>query len=65
MTVYILIFGLKCGFCSITFERMELFRPYTDPQPLSRVENKINLNVVMLHIKLKGKKYRPTEKQRL
>ena len=36
-----------------------------DPWGWVKRSNIFFLNVVMLHIKLKGKKYRPTEKQKL
>ena len=34
--------------------------PYTHPQSVGWLKGKTNLNVVMLHIKLRGKKYRFT-----
>ena len=44
-----------------------LFCPYTHPRPMGPGQKvkTFFLNVVMLHIKLKGKKYRPTNKQKL
>ena len=65
-------FFLNVAMLHIKFKGFELrapsrhmFRPYTDFKSLSRVikSNKI-LNVVMLHIELKKKKYRLTWKRK-
>ena len=39
---------------------MQAHIPYTHPQLLGWFKGKQNLNMVMLHIKFKGRKYRPT-----